>query len=102
MINCQKCDDWFHDECLGLSEGDVVNINEFYCPTCLEKDRTLKISYKDPPKQPDRATFCHCDEPVNGLMIECYKCQNWFHDDCLGLTESDMKKILLYFCKLCT
>ena len=102
MINCSKCDEWFHDECLGLSEADVNNIDIFHCPKCIENDRTLQISFHVNQPLPQKGvTFCHCGEPENGFMIECYKCNNWYHDLCLGATKSDMNKILLYFCKSC-
>ena len=45
MINCEHCDQWFHDECLGLSEDEVHNINEFYCIECLNKNNSLSIKY---------------------------------------------------------
>jgi len=102
MIECSKCDDWFHDECLGLSESEVNDIRTFYCPKCTDKDRTLKIDYfRNPPQPQNYEMYCLCGGPENGAMIECYKCNDWFHDDCLGVTESDLKMILLYFCKSC-
>lgn len=102
MINCVKCDEWYHDECLGLSEAAVANIDTFYCPKCMEIDHTLQVRlHVDLPHHQKRTTFCLCSGPENGLMIECYKCNNWFHELCLGITKSDMNKILLYFCKSC-
>ena len=34
-------------------------------------------------------------------MIECFKCKNWFHDECIGLNECDIKQVLVYFCTDC-
>ena len=34
-------------------------------------------------------------------MIECFKCKNFFHDECIGLNEWDIKQILVYFCTDC-
>ena len=50
MINCEKCNKWFHDECIGLSEDDISNITEFYCIECLNKDSNISIKYKIPRK----------------------------------------------------
>ena len=37
MICCEKCNKWFHDECLGLSESEIDNIDEFYCAARLHR-----------------------------------------------------------------
>ena len=46
-------------------------------------------------------TFCHCNGCESGLMIECFKCKDFFHDECIGLNECDIKQILVYFCTDC-
>ena len=70
MINCSKCDEWFHDECLGLSEADVNNIDMFYCPKCIENDRTLQISFHVNQPLPQKGvTFCHCGEPEAKMAL---------------------------------
>ena len=104
MINCENCDNWFHDECLGLSEKEIMNINEFYCIECLNKNSNLSIKYNVTPLTllaVSRNTFCYCQEGESGLMIECGKCRNWFHDECINLTHSNIKSILIYFCPCC-
>ncbi|GMH40234.1 hypothetical protein BSKO_08138 [Bryopsis sp. KO-2023] len=39
MIACDKCDEWFHPECLGLSKGEVDQVvrssQPFVCPQCV-------------------------------------------------------------------
>ena len=34
MLCCEKCDMWFHDECLGFDEYEVNNIDIYYCAAC--------------------------------------------------------------------
>jgi len=34
-------------------------------------------------------------------MVECSKCKDWFHGACLGLSDSEINQILLFFCKEC-
>jgi mRNA (2'-O-methyladenosine-N6-)-methyltransferase len=46
MVACDGgCDDWFHLECVGLTQREAANINQFLCPFCtLKKLPTLKRS----------------------------------------------------------
>ena len=102
MINCENesCNRWFHaDDCLGLSESEILNINKFYCSECLNKNSNLSIQYFIPPIS--RNSFCNCSGPENGLMIECGKCHNWYHSECINLTPGEINAILIYFCQNC-
>ena len=104
MINCEHCDQWFHDECLGLSEDEIHNISEFYCIECLNKNNNLCIKFitVPPALSLDRENiFCHCKEAADGFMVECGKCRNWFHEECISETKSELKSILIYFCSCC-
>ena len=44
MIQCDKCRNWYHYKCLGLSTEDVKNIGEkeWFCPDCEESDMDSK------------------------------------------------------------
>eukprot|EP00210_Caulerpa_lentillifera_P004919 g4694.t1 len=41
MIGCDQCKDWFHPECIGLTESEQVELESesstFLCPSCLSK-----------------------------------------------------------------
>ena len=100
MVNCEKCNEWFHDECIGLSEDEISNIIEFYCIECLNKDKHISIKYKIPPVSNESDKFCYCRGPESGLMMECTKCRNWFHQECMNLTKSEINEILIYFCNI--
>ena len=101
MINCEKCNEWFHDECIGLSGEEINNIIEFYCIECLNKDTHISIKYKIPPLSSQRNLYCYCNEAESGLMLECTKCRNWFHQECVNLSNSEINEILLYYCESC-
>ena len=35
-------------------------------------------------------------------MIECSQCRDWFHDECVELSASDLKQILFFYCPDCS
>ena len=95
MICCGKCNKWFHDdhECLGLSESEIENVDEFYCADCTERCSChVQTKYKLPPKSIISDTFCFCRKGESDLMIECNKCKDWYHNT--------IKFILLLYIKL--
>uniref|UniRef100_A0A1I8IEC7 Reverse transcriptase domain-containing protein n=1 Tax=Macrostomum lignano TaxID=282301 RepID=A0A1I8IEC7_9PLAT len=46
MIACDKCEEWYHGDCIGVSSKDAAAINKFYCSKCLKKHPGLAIQYK--------------------------------------------------------
>jgi len=51
MIGCDKCDDWYHWLCVGITSEPAEN-TDWYCPRCVLKN--LKISKKDKDKTPGK------------------------------------------------
>ena len=100
MICCGKCDEWFHDECLGLSEDEVDNIKEYYCAECVDRYR-LSTKYEVPPVRSADGASCYCRKAESGKMAECGKCKERFHNTCLNLSESELNQTLLFFCREC-
>jgi len=47
MIMCEKCEEWFHGECINLSEEQASFIKHFFCSGCLKKYSYLQIVYHD-------------------------------------------------------
>lgn len=39
MIGCDKCEEWYHFECVGLDISQIPDIDnyEFICPECQKK-----------------------------------------------------------------
>lgn len=39
MIGCDKCDEWYHFECVGIDQTQIPDIEsyEFICPACQKK-----------------------------------------------------------------
>ncbi|XP_055021867.1 CXXC-type zinc finger protein 1-like [Boleophthalmus pectinirostris] len=46
MIGCDSCAEWFHGDCIGISEKAAKPIRVWYCPSCREKDPSLEIKYR--------------------------------------------------------
>ena len=35
-IQCSDCNEWFHGECVRVTEQDADQIEDYFCDTCLE------------------------------------------------------------------
>jgi len=46
MIGCDKCEEWYHGDCIDITEEESRFIKKFFCPRCREKDPSLTIKYK--------------------------------------------------------
>ena len=47
--------------------------------------------------------YCLCRKPDDGtLMIQCDKCDHWYHGACVGVTETDGIEQVKWFCPLCS
>ncbi|KAI8087871.1 uncharacterized protein B0P05DRAFT_569343 [Gilbertella persicaria] len=65
----------------------------------LPHDKTTK-----PDISVDKNTlYCICKSPYDGtrFMIACDKCDQWFHGECIGISEKQGEFIDLYFCDSC-
>ena len=46
--------------------------------------------------------YCECHEPDDEeFMIECDTCKDWFHGECVQLSESEGEKLENYVCEAC-
>lgn len=46
--------------------------------------------------------YCICRQPFDGLMIGCDFCDDWFHDNCIGMSKEKAEKVEHYTCPSCT
>mmetsp|Transcript_36269 Transcript_36269/g.55709 ORF Transcript_36269/g.55709 Transcript_36269/m.55709 type:complete len:121 (-) Transcript_36269:655-1017(-) len=53
--------------------------------------------------------YCHCNRPHEALntdtfMIQCYGCEDWFHNSCLEprITEASIDDKYFLVCRTCT
>ncbi|XP_035208310.1 CXXC-type zinc finger protein 1-like [Stegodyphus dumicola] len=47
MIGCDSCNEWYHGDCISITEQYARNIRTFYCLMCRERDPTLEIQFKE-------------------------------------------------------
>uniref|UniRef100_A0A8B9PDE8 CXXC-type zinc finger protein 1 n=1 Tax=Apteryx owenii TaxID=8824 RepID=A0A8B9PDE8_APTOW len=65
MIGCDNCNEWFHGDCINITERMAKAIREWYCGACREKDPSLEIRYrhkksreKEREHERDKAELC--------------------------------------------
>ena len=37
-IGCDRCQDWFHGRCVGISQAEADSIDTYVCPNCQKKE----------------------------------------------------------------
>lgn len=109
MIGCDSCSEWFHGDCIKISEKTAKTIRVWYCEKCRSKDETLEIKYR-PKKsrekeaetdgldtQPDTPDFK--SDGRRGSRIKrsarmCGECEPCMRTEDCGLCDfcKDMKK----------
>lgn len=47
MIGCDQCDEWFHGDCINITEDHAKTIKKFFCFKCREEDPSLQTVYKE-------------------------------------------------------
>ncbi|XP_034236046.1 CXXC-type zinc finger protein 1-like isoform X2 [Thrips palmi] len=55
MIGCDNCEEWYHGDCIGITEKDAKYIEQYYCVRCREEDPDLVTRFKN--KKPDKHDY---------------------------------------------
>ncbi|KAL4646279.1 CXXC-type zinc finger protein 1 [Arapaima gigas] len=55
MIGCDNCNEWFHGNCINVTEKMAKAIREWYCEKCRSKNSSLEIKYR-PKKSREKET----------------------------------------------
>ncbi|XP_018414841.1 PREDICTED: CXXC-type zinc finger protein 1 isoform X1 [Nanorana parkeri] len=61
MIGCDHCNEWFHGDCINITEKMAKAIREWYCMQCRDKYPHLEIKYRHK-KSKDREKDTERDE----------------------------------------
>ncbi|EEB20258.1 cpg binding protein, putative [Pediculus humanus corporis] len=105
MIGCDACEEWYHGDCINITESEAKHIKQFFCIRCREEDPSLitrykvqkteaeKLEYqkkreKDKLKKKEKKlTSRRCGECVNCLRKsdcgKCNGCTNIYKQKCL-------------------
>jgi len=62
MICCDNCDEWYHGDCIKISEIRASHIEKFYCKKCKVKNPSLEIVYKQDEYHPGAISFNYENE----------------------------------------
>lgn len=46
MIGCDNCEEWYHGDCIGVTQLDARHIKKYFCEKCRGKNPSLEIKYK--------------------------------------------------------
>lgn len=88
----------------GAAEGNDKAVEEY--SNLIKMVR--KPPHEDQPKESekpkaseDEATYCVCRGPDRGFMIGCDSCDEWFHGECVGISQEEGASIDSYTCSNC-
>ncbi|XP_068148302.1 LOW QUALITY PROTEIN: nucleosome-remodeling factor subunit NURF301 [Drosophila tropicalis] len=89
-VGCDLCSNWFHGDCVNITEEASKKLSEFICSDCRKARETQQL-------------YCSCRQPYDEsqFYICCDKCQDWFHGRCVGILQSEAEFIDEYVCPEC-
>ncbi|CAL1695921.1 unnamed protein product [Somion occarium] len=74
MIACDRCDEWYHTQCVQMPDDEVDLVDQFICPVCIANNPTLslKTTYKKRCwaglKHPNPSSPDACHKPARGAF----------------------------------
>ncbi|CAB3236349.1 unnamed protein product [Arctia plantaginis] len=89
-VGCEHCSNWFHGDCVGVTEEMSKSMEEYVCQDCRRAAETQEL-------------YCLCRQPYDNsqFYICCDRCQDWFHGRCVGILQSEADNIDEYVCPNC-
>ncbi|KAG9470855.1 hypothetical protein GDO78_016589 [Eleutherodactylus coqui] len=91
-IGCELCANWYHGECVGITETEAKKVDVYICNECKQSQEGSS-----------EELYCICRTPYDDsqFYIGCDRCQNWFHGRCVGILQSEAEYIDEYVCPEC-
>ncbi|KAK0655826.1 hypothetical protein B0T16DRAFT_319638 [Cercophora newfieldiana] len=89
MIACDRCEDWFHGECIGMDKYTGENlVQKYICPNCSDNNRYV-TRYKK------MCSLNGCNRParvhdlqVSSIFCSPEHCQAWWEQLIAGLPKT--------------
>ncbi|KAK1799264.1 hypothetical protein P4O66_007506 [Electrophorus voltai] len=91
-IGCDLCSNWYHGDCVGITEKEAKKMDDYICMEC-----------KRAQEGGSEELYCICRTPYDEsqFYIGCDRCQNWYHGRCVGILQSEATHIDEYVCPQC-
>ncbi|XP_062243495.1 nucleosome-remodeling factor subunit BPTF-like isoform X5 [Platichthys flesus] len=91
-IGCDLCTNWYHGDCVGITEKEAKKMDDYICVECKRGQESSS-----------EELFCICRTPYDEsqFYIGCDRCQNWYHGRCVGILQSEANHIDQYVCPQC-
>ena len=45
-VGCDRCQDWFHGKCVGISQKEADTMDVYLCPKCQQQDKEDPLTSK--------------------------------------------------------
>ncbi|XP_077301187.1 CXXC-type zinc finger protein 1-like isoform X2 [Arctopsyche grandis] len=53
MIGCDACEEWYHGDCINITEREARYIRQYYCERCRQEDPSLTTRFKPRKRERD-------------------------------------------------
>ncbi|XP_063700146.1 CXXC-type zinc finger protein 1-like [Culicoides brevitarsis] len=66
MICCDACEEWYHGDCINITEKEAKHIKQYFCIACKEKDPSLQVVFRPVPQAPSVQQPSHSARDAGG------------------------------------
>lgn len=82
MIACDRCEDWFHGDCIGMDKWTGENlVQKYICPNCSDPDRGYVTRYKKMCSYSSCKNAARVGDPERpSIFCSDDHCQMWWND----------------------